>query len=116
MDGDMKIPRWNGSERPTTYIVSLLCFLVGFAVVTVLSFGRVTHDDREGAGWNPISKMPDGKVGLSEFAIDTIGFLVLGLCLALLVESGAFVRSPPPQTPFGDITIKSRSDDLQIRQ
>jgi hypothetical protein len=111
----MKLPRWDGT-RPSSYLISLVFFLVGYAVITVLSLGKIRYDDREGEGWNPVSRMPDGRVGLSEFAISGIGMAVLGLSIALLTMSGISFRNPPTQVPFGDITIKSRSDHLQIRQ
>jgi hypothetical protein len=110
----MKLPRWDGT-RPSTYLFSLVCFIVGYGVITVLSLGQIKYDDGEGPGWNPVTKLPDGKVGLSEFAIETIGCLVLCLCLALITMSGVSFRNPPTQVPFGEYTIKSRSDHLQIR-
>ena len=73
----MKVPRWNGVTRPSVYIFSLICFVVGFAVMTVVTLGQVKYDDREGPGWNPVTKLPDGKVGLSEFAIECLGFAAL---------------------------------------
>lgn len=111
----MKIPRWGGT-RPGTYLFSLACFFVGYAVITVLSLGQIKYDDREGEGWNPVSKMPDGKVGLSEFAIECIGIAVLCLSVAFLTMVGVSFKNPPAQVPFGEMTIKSRSDNLQIRQ
>ncbi len=51
----MKLPRWNGT-RPGTYLFSLVGFIVGYGVVKVFSLGRVTHDDREGPSWNPVSE------------------------------------------------------------
>ncbi len=110
----MKLPRWNGT-RPGTYLFWLVGFVVGYGVITVFSLGRVTHDDREGPSWNPVSRLPDGRVGLSEFAIECIGILVLGLCIAFITADGISVRNPPAQVPFGEMTIKSRSDHLQIR-
>jgi hypothetical protein len=105
----MKIPKWNGSQSPSTYLFWLVCFVVGYGVITVLSLGQIRYDDREGPGWNPVSKLPDGRVGLSEFAIDAIGFLVLGLCLVWMTMTGVSLMNQPPQVPFGDMTIKSKS-------
>jgi hypothetical protein len=83
-DAAMKLPRWNGSTSPATHLFTLVCFVLGFAAVTILSFGRITHDDREGPGWNPVSRMPDGKIGFLGFAIDCIGFVLLLLGFAVL--------------------------------
>jgi hypothetical protein len=84
----MKLPRWNGVTRPSVYVFSLVCFVVGYAAVTAVSLGQIKCDDREGPGWNPISRMPDGKVGLSEFAIGGIGFVALAVGLAALLGLG----------------------------
>jgi hypothetical protein len=35
-------------------------------------------DEREGAGFNPFTKMPDGKLGISEFGVSVIGFITDG--------------------------------------
>ncbi len=75
----MKFPRWNGVTRPTSYIISLVFFFVGFAVITVFSLGRITYDDREGPGWNPVSRMPDGKIGLSDTAIESVGLAIIAI-------------------------------------
>jgi hypothetical protein len=69
----MKIPKYKGS-RPSTYIFSLVCFFIGIAFLTATSVGQFTYDDREGPGFNPFSRMPDGKPGISEFAIMVVGF------------------------------------------
>jgi hypothetical protein len=53
-----------------------------------LSLGQIKYDNREGPGWNPISRTPDGKVGLSEFAIEGIGFVALVAGLAALLGLG----------------------------
>lgn len=84
----MKIPKWDGVARPSVYVFSLVCFFVGFAAITALSFGRLKYDDRDGPGWNPVSRMPDGKVGLSEFAVECIGFAVLAVGTAALLGLG----------------------------
>lgn len=74
----MKLPRWNGVS-PSAYVFWLVCFLVGFGVMTALSLGRVTYDDRDGPGWSPITKMSDGRVGLSEMALEVIGVVAMGV-------------------------------------
>ena len=85
----MKFPKWNGTTKPSTHIFYLVCFCLGIAVLTVLSLGQVRYDDRESPGWNPITTLPDGKVGLSEFAIGCVGFAVL-MALGLLVTQIRF--------------------------
>ena len=84
----MKLPKWNGVTRPSVYVFTLACFVVGFGVMTALSLGRIKHDDREGPGWNPVTRMPDGSVGLSGSAIEMIGFLSLALGLAAFLGLG----------------------------
>jgi hypothetical protein len=39
--------------------------------------GQITCDEREGPGFNPFTKMPDGKLGISEFGMSVIGFIIL---------------------------------------
>ena len=51
----------------------------------MLSLGRVRYDDREGPGLNPVTRLPDGRIGLSESALGAIGFLALGLGIAALL-------------------------------
>lgn len=46
----MKLPKWNGVSRPSVYVFSLVCSVVGFGVMTALSLGRLTYDAREGPG------------------------------------------------------------------
>lgn len=89
----MKLPKWNGMTNPSTYIFSLVCFVVGFAVVTVLSLGRITHDYREGPGFNPVSRMPDGRVGLSEFTLDMIGFAVLTIGFVTVTALATWLKN-----------------------
>lgn len=81
----MKIPRVLDTTSYSTYFFALTCFFAGLAVVTVFSLGRVRYDDREGPGLNPVTRLPDGRIGLSEFAISSIGFVALGLGVALLM-------------------------------
>jgi hypothetical protein len=63
----------------------LACFFAGYFAVTMFSLGRIVYDDREGPGWSPITKMADGKTGLSQSALETIGFFALGVGLAALI-------------------------------
>lgn len=84
----MKLPRWDGATSPSVYIFFLVCFVVGFAAITGLSLGQIKYDDQESPSWNPVSKMPDGKVGLSASAIKTIGFATLGVGLATYLGLG----------------------------
>lgn len=71
--------------RPSVYLFMLACFVAGYLAVTVLSFGKIAYDERDGPGWSPVTKMPDGKTGLSLFALQTIGFVVLGAGIAALM-------------------------------
>ncbi len=73
---------------PSVYLFALVCFIVGFAAITALSFGCITYDDRDKPSWNSVSRMPDGRIGLSKFAIDIIGFLVVGLGFAIYFGLG----------------------------
>lgn len=75
----MKLPNPNSFTSYGTYIFSLTCFLVGYAAITVFSLGRIAYDEREGPGLNPLSRMPDGRLGLSESAVGWIGFVALAL-------------------------------------
>jgi hypothetical protein len=102
----MKIPKWNGSGSPSNHLFSLVCFFVGFAAVTALSVGRIKYDDRQDAGWSPVSRLPDGKVGLSEFAISAIGFVLIGAVLTAM--AGMSFKTPSAQSPPAEFTIKSR--------
>lgn len=81
----MRPPDPNRFVSYSTYFCALWCFLVGYAAVTVLSLGRVTQDERDGPGLSPVSRLPDGRIGLSEFAIDVIGTLVQVLAVALVI-------------------------------
>lgn len=85
MEIGMKLPKWNRATLASDYIFSLACFVVGYVVVTAVSLGRIKYDDREGPGLNPVTRMPDGKVGLSETAIGAIGFVAMGVGLAALL-------------------------------
>jgi hypothetical protein len=84
----MKLPKWDGVARPEEHLFSLACFVVGYAVLKVLTLGRVEYDDRDGPGWNPVSRMPDGRLGLSESAISGIGFASMAIGLAALLGLG----------------------------
>jgi hypothetical protein len=58
----------------------LVCCYIGLAVLTAVSLGQITCDEREGAGFNPFTKMPDGKLGISEFGVSlflmAVGWLI----------------------------------------
>jgi hypothetical protein len=66
-----KIPDPDSSVEPSTSVGRLI--------------GQIRYDDREGPGWNPITTLPNGKVGISEFAIGCVGFAVL-MALGWLVS------------------------------
>lgn len=81
----MKLPPWNGVTSPRIYVFNLGCFILGYLVIRLLSLGRIRYDDREGPGFNPVTRMPDGSIGLSEFAITSIGFVLMGVGIAILL-------------------------------
>lgn len=81
----MKLPPWNGVTSPRIYVFNLGCFILGYLVIRLLSLGRIQYDDREGPGFNPVTRMPDGSIGLSEFAITSIGFVLMGVGIAILL-------------------------------
>jgi hypothetical protein len=87
----VNLPNDNGA-RPSTYLFTVLCFYVGVAFLTAISFGRIRVDDRDGPGFNPFTRMPDGKIGVSEFGTSTIGFVVLGLLLGVGLAVAYAVR------------------------
>jgi len=70
------MPRCTGSFT-STYLFELVCFWIGLTVLTALLLGHIRVDEREGPGFNPFSKMPDGKLGISEFGAECAGFIVL---------------------------------------
>ena len=70
------MPKFKGGNAGT-YLFGVVCFFIGLGIVTLFSLGQIRVDDRDGPGWSPITTMPDGKLGLSEFATSTIGFGVL---------------------------------------
>ena len=84
----MKFPKWNGVTQPSVYVFSLVCFAVGYAFVSALTLSQIKYDDREGLSWNPVSRMPDGKIGLSQTAIGGIGFVALAVGMAALLGLG----------------------------
>lgn len=88
----MKLPKWNGATNPGVFAFTLVCFVAGYAAMTALSLGRVKYDDRDGPGWNPITRLPDGKVGLSQFAVETLGFVVVFAAAAAFFGLGLLWR------------------------
>lgn len=84
-EDSMRPPDPNRFISYKTYFLSLTAFLMGYATIRVVSFGRVTQDERDGPGLNPVTRLPDGRIGLSEFAIEVIGFAVQVLtCVAFV--------------------------------
>ena len=69
--------RNNKGGSASTYLFGLVCFYIGLAVLTAVSLGQIICDEREGPGFNPFTKMPDGKLGISEFGVSVIGFIIL---------------------------------------
>jgi hypothetical protein len=70
------MPKYNGGSA-STYLFGLVCFYIGLAVLTAVSLGQITCDERDGPGFNPFTKMPDGRLGISEFGVSVIGFIIL---------------------------------------
>jgi hypothetical protein len=87
----VKLPKDN-SVQPSTYIFKVVCLFVGMAFLTVVSLGRIVVDDRDGPGFNPFTRMPDGKIGVSEFGTSTIGFFVLAVLLGVFLVVAYVVR------------------------
>lgn len=81
----MKLPNPNSHTSFGTYAFTLVCFLVGHAAVTVLSLGRIAYDEREAQGFNPLTRMPDGRRGISEHALGWVGLVVITLGLAIFI-------------------------------
>ena len=78
-----KHPKYNGGHI-STYFFWVFCFYVGLGVVTLLFLGQFEVDDREGPGWSPFSKMPDGGLGISKFFVASAGCIFLLAALLLL--------------------------------
>jgi hypothetical protein len=60
------MPKYTGGSA-STYLFGLVRFYIGITILTALLLGQIRVDEREGPGLNPFSKMPDGKLGISEF-------------------------------------------------
>lgn len=88
----MKFPKYDGVTGPSTHVFTLVCFAVGLFVLTVLSAGKIQYDDRDGPGFNPMTRMPDGKIGISEFGLSTFGFVLLFVIGGVLVGLAWLVR------------------------
>lgn len=87
-----EVPKYDGVTGPSTYVFTFVCFAVGFFVPTVLSAGKIQYDDSEGAGFSPVTRMPDGKIGISEFGLSTFGFVLLFVIGGALVGLAWLVR------------------------
>lgn len=77
-------PRYKG-ERVSTYFFWVFCFYIGLGVLTLLCLGQFEVDAREGPGWSPFSKMPNGRLGISEYFVSVVGCTFL-LGAVLLVR------------------------------
>lgn len=77
-------PKYRG-ERVSTYFFWVFCFYIGLAVLTLFLFGQFEVDEHDGPGWSPFSKMPNGRLGFSEYFVAAIGCLFL-LAALLLVQ------------------------------
>ena len=64
-------------RNASTVLFGLVCFYVGIAVLTLVFLGQIRFDDRDGPGFNPFTRLPNGKVGISEFGAEVVGFCVL---------------------------------------
>lgn len=69
-------PKYRG-ERVSTYFFWVFCFYIGLGVLTFFLLGQFEVDDREGPEWSPFSKMPNGRLGLSQFFVSSVGALFL---------------------------------------
>ncbi|MDI1262613.1 MAG: hypothetical protein PS018_05080 [bacterium] len=79
------MPTWK-SGSASTHLFYLFCFYAGLVVLTAVSLGRITHDDREGPGLNPFARLPDGRLGTSDFAVATIGFAIMAAAVWLVSQ------------------------------
>jgi hypothetical protein len=70
------MPKYTGGSA-STYLFGLVCFYIGITILTALLLGQIRVDEREGPGFNPFSKMPDGKLGISEFGATVVGIMAL---------------------------------------
>jgi hypothetical protein len=85
-------PKYKG-ERISTYFFWVFCFYIGLGVLTLLCLGQFEVDEREGPGWNPFSKMPNGRLGISEFFVASVGcvfVLAVGFLLQWLVREARY--------------------------
>ena len=78
----MKIPEYR-SGNAGTYIFSLVCFFIGLGFITLIFLTLVQYDDRdESSGF---SKLPDGRIGVTEFPIMVVGFGLM-MCAIFLIR------------------------------
>ena len=76
------MPKYDGG--PVSRYFTLLCFYVGLGILTLFCLGQFEVDDREGPGFNPFSKMPDGRLGISEFFVTAVGLVFFAAATSLV--------------------------------
>ena len=76
IDPDPPVPI---GENPERAIHEIIFFYLGKARVLLLTVGlvRVKDDDGVGSWWNPVWRMPDGKLAITESGTSFVGFIVL---------------------------------------
>jgi len=77
------MPKYKGGSV-STYFFWTFCFYIGLGVLTLLLLGLFEVDDREGPGFNPFTRMPNGRLGISEYFVSSVGCIVLLTMLWLL--------------------------------
>jgi hypothetical protein len=70
------MPKYTGGSA-STYLLGLVCFYIGITILTALLLSQIRVDERGARALNPFSKLPDGKLGISEFGATVVGFMAL---------------------------------------
>ena len=91
------MPKYKGGSVSTHFFWTF-CFYIGLGVLTLLLLGLFEVYDREGPGFNPFTRMPNGRLGIedlasktwhrrpgiSEYFVSSVGCIVLLAALWLL--------------------------------
>jgi hypothetical protein len=78
-----------GSTGVVDAIVQVLfqtfCFYTGKLILRVISFGRLTVEDRRGPWWNPFARLPDGRIAVSSSGASVFGFFFWVMLVIVIV-------------------------------